>query len=139
MAERRLIGYQVKRLDQLIEAAFGQAIDTAGMTRTQWQALNTIVCAPVAETDLDDALRPFWDGGTESVADVLAALVGHDWITPAGGRYTVTPSGRAAHEAAAHSVARIRAQLAAGLTDAEFATCTAVLARMIANLEGAGS
>lgn len=137
MTERRLIGYQVKRLDQLIEATFDQAVASVGMSRREWQTLNTIVRDPGA--DLVDALRPFWESDGESIADVTTALVVRGWVTrDADGRWAATDAGRAAHESAARSVGTLRRQLAEGITEAEFATLTDTLARMIANLEQTG-
>ncbi|MFD6389666.1 MarR family winged helix-turn-helix transcriptional regulator [Nocardia sp. NPDC060259] len=137
MTERRLIGYQVKRLDQLIEATFDRAVESVGMSRREWQTLNTIVGDPAA--DLVDALRPFWTADGASIADVTAALIARGWITrDPDGRYAATDAGLAAHGTAARAVGVVRRQLADGITDAEFATLTTTLARMIANLEPAG-
>ncbi|GEM32770.1 hypothetical protein NN3_37770 [Nocardia neocaledoniensis NBRC 108232] len=135
MAERRLIGYQVKRLDQLIEATFGRAIDTAGMSRREWQTLNTLVGDSGA--DLVDALRPFWETTDDSVAVITGALIERGWIVRDGHRYAVTAEGHAAHERARQAVAAIRHRLATGVSDDEFAVVTATLATMIANLESA--
>lgn len=134
MTGRRLIGYQVKRLDQLIEATFDQAVGSVGMSRREWQTLNTIVRDPAA--DLGEALRPFWEIDGESIADVTAVLAARGWITrDADGRHAVTDTGLTAHETAACAVGDVRRQLADGITEAEFATLTGTLARMIANLE----
>ncbi len=135
MAERRLIGYQVKRLDQLIEATFGRAIDTAGMSRREWQTLNTLVADPGA--DLVDALRPFWETTDDSVATVTDALIARGWLTRDGHRFTVTAEGRAAHEAAGAAVAAIRRHMVHGISESEFAVLTGVLDTMITNLESA--
>ncbi|MFC6013165.1 MarR family transcriptional regulator [Nocardia lasii] len=133
MTERRMIGYQVKRLDQLIEAAFDQATEAAGMSRREWQTLNTIVASPTA--DLHDALRPFWEGNDESRTAVIDGLLAREWIARDGGRPVATEAGRAAHEIAARSVGALRRRMADGITDAEFATLTGTLARMIDNLD----
>ncbi|MFE7724060.1 MarR family winged helix-turn-helix transcriptional regulator [Nocardia rhizosphaerihabitans] len=137
MTERRLIGYQVKRLDQLIEATFDQAVESVGMSRREWQTLNSIISDPAA--DLAEALRPFWEVDGESITDVTAALAARRWITrDADARYAVTDTGLTAHETAARAVGIVRRELADGITEAEFATLTGTLARMIANLEQAG-
>ncbi|GGN91032.1 MarR family winged helix-turn-helix transcriptional regulator [Nocardia rhizosphaerihabitans] len=137
MTERRLIGYQVKRLDQLIEATFDQTVESVGMSRREWQTLNTIIRDPAA--DLTEALRPFWEVDGESITDVTAALAARGWITrDADGRYAVTDTGLTVHESAARAVGIVRRQLADGIAEAEFATLTGTLARMIANLEQAG-
>ncbi|MFF2087143.1 MarR family winged helix-turn-helix transcriptional regulator [Nocardia sp. NPDC058176] len=146
MAEPRMIGYQVKRLDQLIEATFDRATEAAGMSRREWQVLNTIVRAPATTAELWDALRPFWDD--ESVTDprargvgqgdhrVVDVLIDRGWIVRDDReRLVPTTVGAAAHEHAARSVGAIRRQLADGITDTEFAALTETLARMIANLE----
>ncbi len=128
-----MIGYQVKRLDQLIEATFDQATEAAGMSRREWQTLTTVIANP--DADLRDALRPFWEGNDESRTAVLDGLVAREWITRVNGGYVVTEAGRAAHEIAARSVAAIRRRMADGITDTEFATLTGTLARMIDNLD----
>ncbi|MEV0332554.1 MarR family transcriptional regulator [Nocardia sp. NPDC050717] len=135
MAARRLIGYQVKRLDQLIEATFDGAIDTAGMSRREWQTLNTLVGDPGA--DLVDALRPFWETTDDSVGAVTDALIAHGWLTREGHRYAVTAEGRAAHETARHAVRAIRRRMVHGIDEREFAVLTGTLDTMIANLESA--
>ncbi|WP_280301385.1 MarR family winged helix-turn-helix transcriptional regulator [Nocardia neocaledoniensis] len=135
MAERRLIGYQVKRLDQLIEETFGRAIDTAGMSRREWQTLNTLVGDPGA--DLAAALRPFWETTDASVATITDALIARGWLTRDGDRYAVTAEGRAAHETAREAVADIRRRMARGISESEFAVLTGALDTMITNLESA--
>ncbi|MEV0077597.1 MarR family transcriptional regulator [Nocardia neocaledoniensis] len=135
MAERRLIGYQVKRLDQLIEETFGRAIDTAGMSRREWQTLNTLVGDPGA--DLAAALRPFWETTDDSVATVTDTLIARGWLTRDGHRFTVTTEGHAAHETAGEAVADIRRRMARGISESEFAVLTGALDTMITNLESA--
>lgn len=136
MVTRRLIGYQVKRLDQLIESTFEQAIAEVGMTRREWQTLNTIVRAPAADADLREALRPFWERGAESVTEVTAVLADRGWIVrDMVGRHVATELGRAAHEQATRAVGVVRQRMTDGITPAEFTEFTATLTRLIANLE----
>ncbi|WP_336083141.1 winged helix DNA-binding protein [Nocardia sp. SSK8] len=138
MTERRLIGYQVKRLDQLIEATFDQAAADAGMTRREWQVLNTLVRAPAAAATLQDALRPFWETTTESVAALTAALTTRGWLTrDTDARFALTEAGVTAHTRAARAVAAIRERMTTGISRAEFDALTTTLARMIGNLESA--
>ncbi|MGW5381459.1 MarR family winged helix-turn-helix transcriptional regulator [Nocardia sp. NPDC003963] len=136
----RLIGYQVKRLDQLIELTFDRLVADAGLTRRQWQTLNTLAAGPADDARLIDALRPFWEVNDENMRDAVADLTAHGWITrDVEGRYALTDSGRAAHTAAADSVSRIRELSATGVADHEFAQMMDVLARIIGNLERATS
>lgn len=138
MTEQRLLGYQVKRLDQLIEAAFDRAVAAVGMSRREWQTLTAIRRGPATAATLDDALRPFWAVDGESVAAVVTALTDRGWITvDEHARYVLTEPGAAAHAHAAPTVGAVRGQLADGISEAEFATVTVNLARMIDNLDTA--
>ncbi|WP_278262922.1 winged helix DNA-binding protein [Nocardia sp. AG03] len=138
MTERRLIGYQVKRLDQLIEATFDQAAAEVGMTRREWQVLTTLGRGPATADALQDALRPFWETTTDSVAALTTELTTRGWLTrDADARFALTEAGISAHAAATHSVGTLRARMTTGVAAADFDTCTTVLARMIANLEPA--
>ncbi|MFC9968055.1 MarR family winged helix-turn-helix transcriptional regulator [Nocardia ignorata] len=138
MAERRLIGYQVKRLDQLIEAAFDRAVEAVGMTRREWQTLSTIERDHPDRAELVRALRPFWELNGESVDAVIQGLTERGWITGAStGRRELTSAGRRAYESATDSVGTIRRRMADGIDADEFTACTRTLERMIANLESA--
>jgi len=112
--ENRLVGYQVKRLDQLIESTFDRLLGDAGITRRQWQSLNTISGGPVVTAQLVDALRPFWEVNDENLGEVIADLTARGWIAENDGRYALTGTGRAAHAAAEESVGRIRELSATG-------------------------
>lgn len=137
--EQRLVGYQVKRLDQLIESTFDRLLGDAGITRRQWQTLNTISGGPVDNAQLVDALRPFWEVNDEDVDAVIADLTGRGWIVENEGRYSLTDAGRAAHAAAEESVGRIRELSATGVTEEEFGRMMDVLGRIIDNLEQAAA
>lgn len=138
--ERRLIGYQVKRLDQLIESTFDRLLAEAGVSRRQWQTLNTIGAGPVDDAGLADALRPFWEVNHENLEDVIADSTAQGWVDrEPDGHYVLTDAGRAVHAAAADSVGRIRELSAAGISEAEFDRAMDVIQRLIGNLERAGS
>ncbi|MEV4128428.1 winged helix DNA-binding protein [Nocardia sp. NPDC049707] len=135
----RLIGYQLKRLDQLIESTFDKLLNEAGLTRRQWQTLNTISRGPADMTQLMDALRPFWEVNQENVAEVVAELTARGWVEQGSdSRYLLTPAGREAHGDAANTVDRIRDLSATGVAPEEFDTMMDVMGRLIANLERVG-
>ncbi|WP_245649448.1 winged helix DNA-binding protein [Nocardia shimofusensis] len=137
--EHRMIGYQVKRLDQLIESTFDRLLGDAGITRRQWQTLNTLSAGPADEAQLTDALRPFWEVNDESLEELIRDLTGRGWVVEYTGRYSLTDAGRAAHAAAEESVGRIRELSAAGVGEEEFGQMMDVLGRIIDNLEQAGA
>ncbi len=132
----RMIGYRLKRLDQLIEITFDRLLGNAGVNRREWQTLNTISRGPVDEVHLTDALRPFWEGNGESVSDVIAGLAARGWThRDADGRYALTPAGRSAHTAAMVEVSGLRERMTAGISAEEFSRMMDVLQRMTVNLE----
>lgn len=132
----RMIGFRLKRLDQLIETTFDRLLGNAGLNRREWQTLNTISRGPVDEAQLIDALRPFWEANGESVSDVVGGVTARGWVDRDGdGRYTLTASGRSAHRAAAAEVGSLRERMTEGVSPQEFSQLMDVLHRMIVNLE----
>ena len=137
-AGEKPLGYQIKRLDQLIESVFERLLAEVPMSRRQWQALNVIEREPCDELRLAEALRPFWDANHERVTDVVAELTARAWLErEPEGRYMLTPEGRRVRASAAERVGRVRSIVAEGISEPEFAHMVAVLSQMIANLEKA--
>ncbi|WP_228812414.1 MarR family winged helix-turn-helix transcriptional regulator [Nocardia otitidiscaviarum] len=137
-AERseRLIGYQLKRLDQLLESTFDRLLGDAGLTRRQWQTLNTLAAGPRGHDELIDALRPFWEVNNENLTELTDDLIGRGWIhAQPDGTVALTSAGRSVHTAAGTEVARIRDIAARGISQDDFTLMMDVLRRMIANLD----
>lgn len=125
---QRMIGYRLKRLDQLIEDTFDRVFAAAGVSRRQWQVLNVLSRADATDDDLLEALRPFGEGGT---LDAVGELAARGWVV----RHSLTSAGREAHAALAERVGAIRARMTAGVSEDEYHATMAVLERMTANLE----
>ncbi|WP_245547219.1 MarR family winged helix-turn-helix transcriptional regulator [Nocardia brevicatena] len=136
--ENRLIGYQVKRLDQLFNATFGRLLGEAGLTRREWQTLHTISRKPTTTAELLDALRPFWEVDRENLDDVADTLIERGWVERTdGGRFALTASGRTAHADAADTVGRLRELAVVDVTDEDYALMMDTMQRIIDNLERA--
>ncbi|MEV4167293.1 MarR family transcriptional regulator [Nonomuraea dietziae] len=136
----RMIGYRLKRLDGLIEQAFDRLLAEAGLSRRQWQVLNVLSRGACDDERLGEELRPFWDGGDETVAGVVGELAGRGWLgDDPEGRHALTVDGRSAHAAAAGRVAAIRTLMSAGVSGEEFEATMDVLQRMADNLESSGT
>lgn len=134
----QVIGYRLKRLDQLIENTFDRVLAAEGVSRRQWQTLNVLRRTPANNDEIGAALQPFWDADAMPAAEVVEELTRRGWITrDSDGRHTLTPEGRAAHAALATSVGGIRETMSRGLTEQEYRTTMDVLGRMIDNLESA--
>lgn len=134
----RPIGFWLKRLDELIEDTFEQALDDAGLCRRQWQALNVLRTGAVTRIDLAVALRPFLGEDAESGDLLVDNLVLRGWVTRhRDGSLTLTPAGHAARDAAAGRVAGIRGRILDGLSECDYLETVRVLRAMGDNLERA--
>jgi DNA-binding MarR family transcriptional regulator len=139
-SERRPIGYWLKHLDRLIDQAFERALDADGLTRRQWQVLNTLAAGPTTNAALTAALQPFVQGDSMAIEVVINDFLGRGWVrnVPDGG-VEISERGRAAHEAAMQRVAETRQALRRGITEDEYVSVIRILQRMASNLElGAG-
>ncbi|MEU4548114.1 MarR family winged helix-turn-helix transcriptional regulator [Nonomuraea dietziae] len=136
----RMIGYRLKRLDGLIEQTFDRLLAEAGLSRRQWQVLNVLSRGACDDERLGEELRPFWDGGGETVAGVVGELAGRGWLgDDPEGRRALTEDGRSALAAASGRVASIRTLMSAGVSAEEFEATMDVLQRMADNLESSGT
>ncbi|MEU7531260.1 MarR family transcriptional regulator [Saccharothrix sp. NPDC042600] len=114
------IGYWLKHLDALIDAAFDNALAATDLTRRHWQLLNEARAGALP----DDPLVP--------------DLVERGWV--ADGR--LTEAGEQTVHATASRVDGVRTTLMTGLTAEDYAATIATLEKMAANLEktaGAGA
>lgn len=143
MADERPIGYWLKLVDGLIENRFAELIEEHGVTRRQWMLLGVLQREPATAAELDEQLAPFLsDAGSADAEDGLrgsaahlAELVESEWIVvDATSRYTLTERGRVAHSGLGERVEALRAGMAEGVDEADYATTTATLEQLARNL-----
>ena len=140
METDRPIGYWLKQLDRLIEAAFDRALATEGLTRRHWQVLNGLRESPRDAAALAEAMRPFWGTGAITLDEATGELIRRGWIDrDDAGRYALTPTGRAGHAAVEEKVRAIRSTILTGLTEDDYCATVGVLRQMTGNLEHAAS
>ncbi|MDF2712829.1 MAG: hypothetical protein K0R62_8481 [Nonomuraea muscovyensis] len=134
----RPIGYWLKHLDRLIEAAAERVFAEERLSRRHWQVMNVLHQSPKTAANLAEELRPFWGPGAITQEDVTGELVRRGQLSQDGaGRYTLTPDGRAGHAAVREKVNGIRSALLAGLTEEDYDRTVHVLRHMADNLERA--
>jgi hypothetical protein len=80
--DRRPIGYWLKRLDGLIEENFERTLTGDGVTRRQWQALNTLHQRPSTQAELAEALQPFLVDDPGADRRMIDELVARGWVRP---------------------------------------------------------
>ncbi|GLZ29466.1 hypothetical protein Lesp02_16560 [Lentzea sp. NBRC 105346] len=104
------IGYYLKRLDSLIDAAFERTITEEGLTRRHWQALNGPDAAPPS---------------------IMAELEARGWAA----RGQLTPEGESARAALMIRVQGVRDIVMAGLSPQDYENTVRVLSHMTDNLQ----
>ena len=138
MEMERPIGYWLKHLDRLIEAALERAFAEHKLTRRHWQIMNVLRESPQQQAGLTEATRPFWGPGAITLDEVTSELTRRGWLTQDDtGRYALTPAGQAGHAAVEQKVHGIRSTFLTGLTEQDYRGTVRVLQRMAENLERA--
>jgi len=138
MEMNRPIGYWLKHLDDLIEAAAERTFAEEKLTRRHWQIMNVLRESPQEEAGLSEAIRPFWGPGAITLHEVICELTRRGWLTQDdAGRYSLTPAGQAGHATVEKKVRGVRATFITGLTEEDYLGTLRVLQRMAENLERA--
>ena len=134
----RPIGYWLKHLDRLIEAAAQRAFAEQKLTRRHWQIMNILRQSPQDAAGLSRAILPFWGPGAITLDEVTGELTHRGWLTQDdAGRYTLTPAGQAGHAAVETKVRGIRSTVLTGLTEQDYHATVQALQRMAENMERA--
>lgn len=138
MTDERPIGYWLKAADRAITAAVDAAQRENGVTRLEWQVLNTIHGATTTNADeIAAALQIFADRPTLDV--LLEELRGRGWIDDDEESIRLSEEGGRVHARVLDRQREIRQRATEGITREEYETTLRVLQRVVSNLEGAGS
>jgi DNA-binding MarR family transcriptional regulator len=139
MTDQRPIGFWLKLVDRMIDEQFASTLEEHGVTRRQWQLLNTLSRGPASVEQLDAAIAPFLSAeGSESAADHLTELIESAWVdaTPSG--YELTERGRVAHDRLDAVVTGQRELATEGVTGEAYLATVGTLERMARNLGWSG-
>ncbi|MBJ7595746.1 MAG: winged helix DNA-binding protein [Candidatus Dormibacteraeota bacterium] len=130
-AERRPIGWWLKRADACLRQAFEDALAGLAITRRQWQVLESLARAPRPEAEILRALDNF--AGAASAVDQLRdrefVVDGRD------GALALTPAGLSAHADAGARVATVREAVATALPADDYPTLIRLLGQLIDGVE----
>lgn len=140
MADQRPIGYWLKLVDGLIEGRFADVLEEHGVTRRQWQLLNLLRRGSADVERLDAAIAPFLPpGGGESSAEHLTELIESGWVAATAAGYELTDRGTTAVTRLGEVVDGMRASIADGVSEEDYARTVTTLERMARNLGWTGS
>lgn len=137
-APSRPIGYWLKRLDRAIEDAFDRDLARWSLTRRHWQVLNTLARGPAPQSEIAEALAPFWVEGAITQQEVVEDLLNRGWVEISNALPSLTAAGVGAHSRVSSQVNGTRAKVLEGLTAEDYATVLRLLERMTLNLESRG-
>jgi hypothetical protein len=133
MATTTPIGLLLRTLDRLIDERFDRTLAGRGVTRRQWQLLNTLAAGAATLDTLTAAVAPFLAAG-ETARPHLDPLVTNGTVDTDGTAYALTDAGRATFADLTAEVRTIREATVAGLPDGEYERTVATLQTMIDNL-----
>ena len=130
------IGYWLKQADNSISAAINRAQAANGVSRTEWQILNTLAEAEGTDREhLSTLMQPFVDA--TGLEHSLEQLTTRGWIaTPAGGvrPLRLTELGRQQHAAVAAVQREVRQRAVKGISPEAYAAVIMTLQQIVSNL-----
>jgi len=134
--DRRPIGYWLKHLDGLIEAAFERTLAGEGVTRRHWQALNTLHERPSTQAAIAETLAPFLADDPGAGERVIDELMARGWVQRGEDNLLrLTPTGTGVHGVLLERIQATRQRLVRGVTQEEYLATVDVLRRMARNLQ----
>ncbi|MCO1338590.1 transcriptional regulator [Kocuria polaris] len=139
----RPLGFWLKLVDSLIAKQFAFALEEHGVTRLQWQLLNTLAKKPATHNELTHTLGPFLTPTPPDEPDTLdehlAELIESGWIVSDGSVLSLTEQGSTGWEKLNEVVTNMREASSSGITEEQYTTTVRSLQRMAENLGWDGS
>jgi hypothetical protein len=118
--DRRPLGYWLRAIDRPLRENMRGALATFGVTRREWRTLTTLHSGPRS--------------GAQSQEQILDDFVSRGWASLDRGSYALTAEGERVHDAILARVQTVRANVTAGIPDADYATTMATLERIATNV-----
>ncbi|MCG3158980.1 MAG: hypothetical protein DKINENOH_05628 [bacterium] len=135
------IGYWLKQADNLLTEQINKAHATHGVSRFDWQVLNTLKDVGSASRErMFETLQTFVD--RSHFNGILTSLVERGWIEPRKGpqsgveEFQLTEQGERQHEVLFATQKEVRQRAMQGISEAEYATVIRVLQQIVNNLGG---
>ena len=134
----RPIGYWIKKADEALTSRIGEAQKANGLSRTEWQVINSLNKVHVAtEEQLGETLHAFADAAL--LRDIIGSLVERGLVereVSAAFSYRLSDRGRGVHEAALILQKEVRKQAVEGISETDYVTTVRVLEKLVENLTG---
>ena len=139
--QRLPIGYWLKQVHNLITEHINNVQMANGVTRSDWQVLNTLYEVGSADKkQLFTVMHTFVD--VAQLEQILVELNARGWVTALENgviTYQLSDEGRQQHGKILDAQQIVRQQVMQGISQEEYATVMRVLQQMVANLATAVS
>jgi DNA-binding MarR family transcriptional regulator len=145
--DRRPLGFWLRAIDGQLRETMRGAFATFGVTRREWRVLTTLHNGPASVADLELALPPRREHGMRehehahrtarphrTLEQLLDEFVQRGWASADRGSFALTAEGERIHDAVLANVQKVRAQVTAGIPDADYATTMSTLEKIAGNV-----
>ena len=131
------IGYWLKKADELLTARINEAQAANGLSRTEWQLLNTLPETQASSRmQIIEMLRPFADA--DVLHSTIDGLIRRGLVVEEAGtdELRLSSEGTKVHAAAFEVQKTVRRQAVQGISEADYLTTIRVLQTIVENLSG---
>ena len=144
--DRRPLGFWLAAIQHPLREQMREAFASFGVTRREWRLLATLKREPATADELRAALPPRPErghrpeghgrhpGGRRTLEQVLDTFVNRGWASFDRGSYALTAEGERIHDTILGNVQKFRAQVTAGIPDADYATTMSTLEKVAVNV-----
>ncbi len=133
----QMLSYWITLVESLLTSRVNESLAEHGLTRTQWQLMNSLTERPQTSEELGDTLTPsatHAEDGPRTLEEHLEELVESGWIVTEGELYTLTSTGRVSGERVAAVVEELRAEITEGMSEEEYDVVVGSLRTIARNL-----
>ncbi|MFC7401435.1 MarR family winged helix-turn-helix transcriptional regulator [Citricoccus sp. GCM10030269] len=134
----KMLSYWINLVDTLLTTRVNESLAEHGLTRTQWQLMNSLTTRPQTTEELGQTLAPAAENtaedGPSTVTEHLDELVESGWLVVEGNLYTLTSTGHTSGERVAAVVEEMRAEITEGIDDEQYRMVVSALQTMARNL-----
>ncbi|TAH40580.1 MAG: hypothetical protein EYC69_10540 [Bacteroidetes bacterium] len=134
MSEKKLpIGYYLKKVDNLISDGINRIHMEAGLTRTDWQILNSIIESENRNRELIANLLSEFET-SENINNAITRLINNDLLKEAGS-ITLTDAGNKVFKSCLEKQLLFRQKSMEGISDQEYLQLISTLEKIIENIK----
>lgn len=133
----QMLSYWITLVDSLLTGRINESLAEHGLTRAQWQLMNSLTERPQTAQELGGSLAPeaaSSGDGPGTLEEHLDELVESGWLVTEGELYTLTSTGRVSGERVAAVVEELRAEITEGMSEEDYRVVVDSLRTIAGNL-----